>query len=778
MGRRRVSRVALAVALLLAVVATPVRYLATVVEDGDVFVALADDVADDPVVRREVARVVTALTFESLEADLAVADLLPDGARAAAVPATRIASELVTEAAFTLLHTDLARRLAEPALRDLHGQVTGDGDEVVVDLRASIVRTSRELGGPAVGTGAAKLVAGADGGRYVLVDSSSDAFAFLEVVRATPDVATALGLAALAALVVGVAASPDRRRALTQAGIVVMAAAMVGLLVVSFALHVLLGSTGVGSTVARVVTADLAAHQEGVILAGAALALAGLLLGDRPAAVALRQLPGRVWRRDGVADAVAVVIGDNPPFARLATWSAGALAMLSWPSPTARIVITIAVVTLAAQAAIWLFTAPGARADRARARLSITSAVDVEHPDRTVRLRVTLAVLTLGAGALWPAWSVRGAANLFAVGALLQAAADLWEARAAFHRSAADAPALVGIEPAEPSATGPTPARWLAVAALTVLGGIVVGTVITVGSTTEAQAADGCNGHVELCDRRIDEVVFAGSHNAMAATDLGWDLAMQTHDIITQLDGGIRSLLIDTHYWDRTGSVEGGDDAAARLVIEAALSDDVPRPGTWLCHGFCALGASDLTGELAAIRLWLDAHPTEVLLLIIQDEISTEDTFEAFEASGLDELVHTHEPGTPFPTLGELVDADERVIVYAENEGTPDSWYQNAWDTAFVDTPYSFGVRSDFNCDVNRGDVDNPLFLVNHWITTGIPVREAFEVVNRRDVLLERVEECRDELGREPTVLAVDFVETGDLIEVVDELNGVSGSDG
>ena len=32
-------------------------------------------------------------------------------------------------------------------------------------------------------------------------------------------------------------------------------------------------------------------------------------------------------------------------------------------------------------------------------------------------------------------------------------------------------------------------------------------------------AETGCNGHPELCDRRIDEVVFAGTHNSMSASN-------------------------------------------------------------------------------------------------------------------------------------------------------------------------------------------------------------------------------------------------------------------
>lgn len=66
---------------------------------------------------------------------------------------------------------------------------------------------------------------------------------------------------------------------------------------------------------------------------------------------------------------------------------------------------------------------------------------------------------------------------------------------------------------------------------------------------------------------------------------------------------------------------------------------------------------------------------------------------------------------------------------------------------------------------------DHPLFLLNHWVTTGIPIREAAAVINSRTELLDRVDQCEAERGRLPTILAVDFVETGDLIEVVDELN-------
>ena len=44
-------------------------------------------------------------------------------------------------------------------------------------------------------------------------------------------------------------------------------------------------------------------------------------------------------------------------------------------------------------------------------------------------------------------------------------------------------------------------------------------------------------------------------------------------------------------------------------------------------------------------------------------------------------------------------------------------------------------------------------------------------VVNRSEVLLDRVEECQEERGRRPNIIAVDFYTQGDVLDVVAELN-------
>ena len=58
----------------------------------------------------------------------------------------------------------------------------------------------------------------------------------------------------------------------------------------------------------------------------------------------------------------------------------------------------------------------------------------------------------------------------------------------------------------------------LAVAALAaaLIGGAVAAFLVGGGASVAAPAVTGCNGHGELCDRPLDEVVLAATHNSMS----------------------------------------------------------------------------------------------------------------------------------------------------------------------------------------------------------------------------------------------------------------------
>ncbi len=318
--------------------------------------------------------------------------------------------------------------------------------------------------------------------------------------------------------------------------------------------------------------------------------------------------------------------------------------------------------------------------------------------------------------------------------------------------------------------------KWTVLAAL--FGLLVVAPLLWGLLTSDSRAANQpCNGHVELCDRPVNEVAYASSHNSMSIAEYGWVWPMHDGTITDQLNAGVRALLVDSHYiTDNEGEPEfmATLPPGAITFINTAVDNFTPpaQEGLWLCHQFCALGYSPFDDMLVEVRTFLEENPREVLFMVIQDAVTPEDTEEAFVAAGLEPYIYDHPTDAAWPTLRTLIDSNERLIVLAEEEGPPPSWYGNVWDVT-EETPYTFIFTEDFNCNVNRGDTGKPFFLLNHWIQRGAPNRVDGAIVNEYDFLLARAQQCAVERGQMPNFIAVNWYRQGDLFDVVDTLNGV-----
>jgi hypothetical protein len=258
-----------------------------------------------------------------------------------------------------------------------------------------------------------------------------------------------------------------------------------------------------------------------------------------------------------------------------------------------------------------------------------------------------------------------------------------------------------------------------------------------------------CNGAANLCDRRLDEVAFAATHNGMSSMADDWWGANQEFGLQRQLEDGVRGFLLDTYHWE--GAIH-------------------------LCHGFCELGHTLLRDGLVQIRDFMVKHPNEVVILLFEDYVSASDTADVFADVGLDQLAYTHVDGASLPTLRQMIEQDTRLLVTAQGGGAPPSWYHNAW-TVFFDTPFDFKAPSQFSCALNRGTTTNPLFLLNHWLgdTFGLPSQERAVTANSFDVLHERALACWTQTGHIPNLVAVDFFDTGDVFAVVEALNNLNG---
>ena len=365
----------------------------------------------------------------------------------------------------------------------------------------------------------------------------------------------------------------------------------------------------------------------------------------------------------------------------------------------------------------------------------------------------------------------------------------------------------------EPAVAEPAPARrrllgrQLQVAgAATLLVILAGGLFFAFGGTSESSPAiNECNGSAALCDQPFNEVALPATHNAMSGADVpDYLFANQEYGIPQQLDDGVRALLFDTHYGIPADNGRVRTDLEdphnverkqyvkdlSKPAVDAALQirNRLVTGGTgehhpYLCHRFCELGAVPLRDALDDIRSFLVKNPDVVLVIVNEDYVSPEDFVAQVEASGVSDFVYRGDLGPPWPTLREMIDQNQRVVVMAENEGGAAPWYHAGYADGIVqETPYHFTDPSELTdpkelpktCKANRGSSDAPLFLINHWIDTSPAPRPSnAEQVNAYKPLLDRVRECERLRDLTANLIAVDFYATGDLFRVVDKLNRV-----
>ncbi|HEY0276803.1 MAG TPA: hypothetical protein VGC32_00905 [Solirubrobacterales bacterium] len=310
--------------------------------------------------------------------------------------------------------------------------------------------------------------------------------------------------------------------------------------------------------------------------------------------------------------------------------------------------------------------------------------------------------------------------------------------------------------------------------------------------TTSDPDAQTCNGSASLCGKRLDQVVFPGTHNSYAASDQpGWHFATQRYGIERQLDDGIRALLLDVHYGVPAGSglvrtdfaAEGADAnkltrAMPRGALRAAeriagpLGAGVPsgKPRLYLCHTLCELGAEPLAPELATIRAFLEAEPGAVLILVMEDYVPAERIAAAFREAGLTNFVATLPRHGAQPTLAHLVLERERLVVFSEKGGGKPAWYMPAFDY-IQDTPLGAHRPDQLSCERSRGAPDSPLLLINHWIPPWPPSPRLNAAIGWRSFLRRRVRRCMDTRGFEGSIVAVDFYDSTSVVRVAEELN-------
>ncbi len=261
---------------------------------------------------------------------------------------------------------------------------------------------------------------------------------------------------------------------------------------------------------------------------------------------------------------------------------------------------------------------------------------------------------------------------------------------------------------------------------------------------TGAAGVRACHGSPALCDRPLDRVAIAMTHNGMSNEDEGWLGPNQHHNLDRQLEDGVRGFMLDVHPWEGEA---------------------------WLCHGFCELGRERLADALGRFRRFHDDHPDEVVVFMLESYVEPAWIAAAAEEAGVAERAFVPEPGADWPTLGALGEAGTPLVVFSQGEGGDVPWILAGYRDHVWDTPYAAQTPDDLSCGLLRGSRENAFFLVNHFLTRPTGRADLAEEVNHDPFLSARIDQCAAEAGRPVSWVAVDFYDIGDVRAAVARMN-------
>mmetsp|Transcript_1241 Transcript_1241/g.1760 ORF Transcript_1241/g.1760 Transcript_1241/m.1760 type:complete len:386 (-) Transcript_1241:249-1406(-) len=274
-----------------------------------------------------------------------------------------------------------------------------------------------------------------------------------------------------------------------------------------------------------------------------------------------------------------------------------------------------------------------------------------------------------------------------------------------------------------------------------------------------------CNGVDGLCDLGVDEVLFATSHNAHASSDEGFAFGPNHSKNLEQsLAAGVRGLNMDL--------------CSCGGVLE-------------FCHGLCGIGERDIATVFGNIKKFVDDNPTEIVLLPLQidddagDAVDLVDVHDILKSTGIASMLYQHpDAETPWPTLGELLEAETPVVLFhyngesqcREGEVCPNGF--NYYFDFVTETNFQYDnvddlLDYDTSCEPRRGAGNaRDFYGINNFVMpNSFPSQSVAEEVNTASFLKDMITNCQSRFGLDVNLLFVDFWSVGGLIPVTQEHN-------
>lgn len=244
---------------------------------------------------------------------------------------------------------------------------------------------------------------------------------------------------------------------------------------------------------------------------------------------------------------------------------------------------------------------------------------------------------------------------------------------------------------------------------------------------------------------RYDQVLWLCSHNAMSNSSEGWVCPNQNWDIESQLQAGIHAQMWDV--WEKDGCPV-------------------------LCHGNqwgAYPGRLPMVEALKIVGKYMRKHPRAVVTLILESYVSSEALWQTIRKAGVDDLCYLLPRGQSWPVLGDMRISGKRLVLFTDHPSEDYLYPMSIWQHA-VETPWH-NVSEAMSNRKGRGQINNKLFIVNHFVSSWRPSRSTASRVNSMDHLNDRLSSISQHWNRFPSFWVLDFVDIGDGRRFVHQVN-------
>ncbi len=248
-------------------------------------------------------------------------------------------------------------------------------------------------------------------------------------------------------------------------------------------------------------------------------------------------------------------------------------------------------------------------------------------------------------------------------------------------------------------------------------------------------------------------------------------------------------LLVNNHEAPFEGSLERGYRGLMFDVCKCA-NENGEKEITF-CHTACGIGPRDPTEVFQNVNKFLNNNPTEFIVFNFEmsrgeDPPSQAELWALMNPiEGFRKKSYNH-PGGQWPTARELIANDKRIILFQHNgfylchtgneaechpkiENYFDYVLENDWSYRDVQTISD----SSKSCAGHRGQNGlQEFYSLNNFVTTLLgPSKSSADIINEKDFLLKRLDDCKQVTGMDTNFVNIDFWQRGDTPEVAQIVN-------